>query len=86
VAGAVVGGALVVTSKKILTYIGFALIGVGIFAYEPLFPMMLVVTVLFLQPEGIMGAFDRSRIPGRPLAERIRNGYAELVEWIKRKR
>ncbi len=86
VAGAIVGGVLVVASQKIFTALGVTFVGVDIFAYESLFPMVLVVLVLFLQPEGLMGIFDRSKIPGRPLAERLRNSFAAVAEFVKRKK
>jgi branched-subunit amino acid ABC-type transport system permease component len=86
VAGAIVGGVLIVASQKIFTALGLTFVGIDIFAYESLFPMVLVVLVLFLQPEGLMGIFDRSKVPGRPIAERLRNGYTAIAEFISRKK
>jgi len=86
VTGAIVGGVLVVTSQKIFTSLGVTFIGIDIVAYESLFPMVLVVLVLFLQPEGLMSIFDSSKIPGRPLTERVRNSYATLIQLIKKKK
>ena len=83
VAGAVVGGFLVVFSQKLLTYIGVAIAGVEVLNYESLYPMIMVVAILMLQPEGIMGIFDKTRPPPPPIRIRLREDFEELVETIR---
>jgi branched-chain amino acid transport system permease protein len=78
VAGAVVGGLIVVVAQKLLTFIGIDFFGVGAAMYESLYPMVLVVIILFLQPEGVMGAFDKSRPAEKRLTVRLRDSYRNL--------
>jgi branched-chain amino acid transport system permease protein len=82
VAGAVVGGFTVVFSQKLLMYVAVAIAGVDTLAYESLYPMAMVVVILMLQPEGIMGAFDRSNVPARPLNKRIRDFPRTVSERV----
>ncbi len=84
VAGSVVGGFIVVFSQKLLMYVGVAIAGIETLAYESLYPMIIVIVILMLQPEGIMGAFDRSHVPSRPLAERIRDFPRTAIEKFRR--
>jgi len=86
VTGAVVGGSAVVAFQKLLTYLGLTYIGIGTLAYESLYPMMMVVTILMLQPEGIMGAFDKTRTPTSPLRIRIRDAVEKIASMIRRLR
>jgi branched-chain amino acid transport system permease protein len=84
VAGAVVGGAVVVASQKLLTYLGLTYIGIGTLAYESLYPMVMVVTILMIQPEGIMGTFDKTRTPTTPPRIRIRDAIEKIASMIRR--
>jgi branched-subunit amino acid ABC-type transport system permease component len=84
VAGAVVSGFLVVVSQKILLFTAIALFGISTLVYESLYPMMFVVIILLLQPEGIMGAFDKSRTPSRPLRARVTDSIAQITSRIRR--
>jgi len=86
VTGAVVGGSAVVAFQKLHTYLGLTYIGIGTLAYESLYPMMMVVTILMLQPEGIMGAFDKTRTPTSPLRIRIRDAVEKIASMIRRLR
>ena len=71
VAGAVVGGFLVATSQKFLNAVYIALFGVSGGNYEPLYPMIFIVAVLMLEPEGIMGIFENGGAKLRRLRNRL---------------
>ncbi|MBN2334494.1 branched-chain amino acid ABC transporter permease [Candidatus Bathyarchaeota archaeon] len=59
--GAVVGGAIVGMSEIMLTTWGQALIGVWVGEYRPLVPMIFLVAVLLIEPEGLQGGWKRFR-------------------------
>ena len=55
--GSVIGGAIVGMSEILLTTWGQALIGVWVGEYRPLIPMIFLVTVLLIEPNGLQGAW-----------------------------
>jgi len=57
--GAVVGGFLVGLSEVMLTTWGQQLIGVWVGEYRPLVPMIFLVAVLLIEPEGLQGAYNK---------------------------
>jgi branched-chain amino acid transport system permease protein len=57
--GSVIGGAIVGMSEILLTTWGQALIGVWVGEYRPLIPMIFLVTVLLIEPQGLQGAWMR---------------------------
>ncbi|MCB2171705.1 branched-chain amino acid ABC transporter permease [archaeon] len=57
--GSVVGGAIVGMSEIMLTTWGQALIGVWVGEYRPLIPMIFLVSILLVEPEGLQGAWTR---------------------------
>jgi branched-chain amino acid transport system permease protein len=57
--GSVIGGAIVGMSEILLTTWGPALIGVWVGEYRPLIPMIFLVTVLLIEPQGLQGAWMR---------------------------
>jgi branched-chain amino acid transport system permease protein len=57
--GSVIGGAIVGMSEILLTTWGQALIGVWVGEYRPLIPMIFLVTVLLIEPQGLQGAWTR---------------------------
>ncbi|MCW4051565.1 MAG: branched-chain amino acid ABC transporter permease [Candidatus Bathyarchaeota archaeon] len=57
--GAVVGGALVGLSEIMLTTWGQAIIGVWVGEYRPLVPMIFLVAVLLVEPDGLHGAYTK---------------------------
>jgi branched-chain amino acid transport system permease protein len=57
--GSVVGGAIVGMSEILLTTWGQALIGVWVGEYRPLIPMIFLVAVLLIEPQGLQGAWNR---------------------------
>jgi branched-chain amino acid transport system permease protein len=57
--GSVIGGAIVGMSEILLTTWGQALIGVWVGEYRPLIPMIFLVTVLLIEPQGLQGAWLR---------------------------
>ena len=57
--GSVIGGAIVGMSEILLTTWGQALIGVWVGEYRPLIPMIFLVTVLLIEPNGLQGAWTR---------------------------
>jgi branched-chain amino acid transport system permease protein len=87
VAGAVVGGLIVVISQKLLTIFGVGFFGLSAVTYESLYPMLLVVIILFIEPEGVMGVFDKNRQPAKPIGARLRdipkNLARKMREWVE---
>jgi len=57
--GAVVGGFLVGISEVMLTTWGQQLLGAWVGEYRPLIPMIFLVTVLLIEPDGLQGAYDK---------------------------
>jgi branched-chain amino acid transport system permease protein len=57
--GSVIGGAIVGMSEIMLTTWGQALIGVWVGEYRPLIPMIFLVSILLVEPEGLQGAWTR---------------------------
>jgi branched-chain amino acid transport system permease protein len=57
--GSVIGGAVVGMSEIILTYWGQAIIGVWFGEYRPMVPMIFLVTVLLIEPQGLKGAWSK---------------------------
>ena len=57
--GSVIGGAIVGMSEILLTTWGQAIIGVWVGEYRPLIPMIFLVTVLLIEPNGLQGAWTR---------------------------
>ena len=52
--GAIIGGLLVATSQKLLTYLLIKVFGVWIANYEALMPIVFLFTVLAIEPNGLM--------------------------------
>ncbi len=63
--GAVVGGAVVGISEIMLTTWGQAIIGTWVGEYRPIVPMVFLVAVLLIEPNGLQGAWDRFKSSGR---------------------
>jgi branched-chain amino acid transport system permease protein len=83
VAGAVIGGFVVVVSQRLLGLAAIALFGINAAVYESLYPVLMVVVVLMIKPEGIMGAFEKPSEGGKPLMTRLKDGLARIVGMIR---
>ncbi len=57
--GSVIGGAIVGISEIMLTTWGQALIGVWVGEYRPMIPMIFLVIVLMIEPDGLQGAYSK---------------------------
>jgi branched-chain amino acid transport system permease protein len=57
--GSVIGGAIVGMSEILLTTWGQAIIGVWVGEYRPLVPMIFLVTVLLIEPQGLQGVWNK---------------------------
>jgi len=57
--GAVVGGFLVGISEVMLTTWGQQILGAWVGEYRPLIPMIFLVTVLLIEPDGLQGAYNK---------------------------
>ena len=57
--GSVIGGAIVGMSEIMLTTWGSALIGVWVGEYRPMVPMIFLVIVLMIEPDGLQGAYTK---------------------------
>jgi branched-chain amino acid transport system permease protein len=52
--GAIIGGFLVAISQKLLTYLLIQVFGIWIANYEALMPIIFLLTVLAIEPNGLM--------------------------------
>jgi branched-subunit amino acid ABC-type transport system permease component len=57
--GSVIGGAVVGMSEIILTFWGQSIIGTWFGEYRPMVPMIFLVTVLLIEPQGLQGAWSK---------------------------
>ncbi len=57
--GSVIGGVIVGMSEIMLTTWGQALIGVWVGEYRPMIPMIFLVIVLMIEPDGLQGAYAK---------------------------
>ena len=57
--GSVIGGVIVGISEIMLTTWGQALIGVWVGEYRPMIPMIFLVIVLMIEPDGLQGAYAK---------------------------
>jgi branched-chain amino acid transport system permease protein len=57
--GAVVGGFLVGVSEVMFTTWGAAILGSWVGEYRPLIPMIFLVAILLIEPEGLQGAYNK---------------------------
>jgi len=57
--GSVIGGAIVGMSEIMLTTWGQSLIGVWVGEYRPMIPMIFLVIVLMIEPDGLQGAYKK---------------------------
>ena len=76
--GSVIGGAIVGMSEILLTTWGQAFIGVWVGEYRPLIPMIFLVTVLLIEPQGLQGAW--SRFAATQTGENFRKAVGLLKE------
>ena len=76
--GSVIGGAIVGMSEILLTTWGQAIIGVWVGEYRPLIPMIFLVTVLLIEPQGLQGAW--SRFAATQTGENFRKAVGLLKE------
>jgi branched-chain amino acid transport system permease protein len=63
--GAVIGGAIVGISEIMLTTWGQAILGPWVGEYRPIVPMIFLVAVLLIEPEGLEGAWNRFKATER---------------------
>lgn len=71
IAGAVIGGFLVTIVEKGITVLMIELYGIGMMDWEALIPPIFIVTILMIEPEGIMGIFDKPQNPIQALRENL---------------
>ncbi len=57
--GSVIGGVIVGMSEIMLTVWGQAWIGVWVGEYRPMIPMIFLVVILMIEPEGLQGVYKR---------------------------
>ena len=76
--GSVVGGAIVGMSEILLTTWGQAIIGVWVGEYRPIIPMIFLVTVLLIEPQGLQGVW--SKFAATQTGENFRKAVGLLKE------
>lgn len=59
ITGAIIGGILVATSQKTLSYLLVRLFGVWMGSYEALLPIIFLFTALIIEPRGLIALQDR---------------------------
>ncbi len=81
VMGAVVGGLIAGFAQKTLGALMLAIFGPSAGEYESLYPMVFIVVILMLMPQGIMGLFENPHAPMKALREKIASirGYLHKV-------
>jgi branched-chain amino acid transport system permease protein len=91
VTGAVIGGILVAFSQKALGAVAISVFGLQAVAYEALYPMIFIVAILMIEPQGVVGIFENANLyPGnifvklwRLLTDRLRYGRGHLTGEIQ---
>ena len=63
--GAVIGGAIVGISEIMLTTWGQAILGPWVGEWRPIVPMVFLVAILLIEPEGLEGAWNRFKASDR---------------------
>ena len=85
VMGAVIGGFIAAVMQKALGALAIALFGIQAAGYESLYPMIFIVTILMIEPNGIMGIFENPHSPARALRstyDRIRGFLSEVTHAV----
>jgi branched-chain amino acid transport system permease protein len=59
--GSVIGGAIIGISEIMLTTWGQAIIGVWVGEYRPIIPMIFLIAILLIEPEGLQGIYQKFR-------------------------
>jgi branched-chain amino acid transport system permease protein len=67
VTGAVVGGFILAVSQNWLILLMIIIFGIGAQNWESIIPSLFIVAILIVEPEGIMGFFERNHTPIRTL-------------------
>jgi branched-chain amino acid transport system permease protein len=76
--GSVIGGAIVGMSEILLTTWGQAIIGVWVGEYRPIVPMIFLVAVLLIEPQGLQGVW--SKFAATQTGENFRKAVGLLKE------
>jgi branched-chain amino acid transport system permease protein len=76
--GSVIGGAIVGMSEILLTTWGQAVIGTWVGEYRPMVPMIFLVTVLLIEPEGLQGWWKK--FAATQIGENFRKAVGLLKE------
>ena len=76
--GSVIGGAIVGMSEILLTTWGQAIIGVWVGEYRPIIPMIFLVAVLLIEPQGLQGVW--SKFAATQTGENFRKAVGLLKE------
>jgi branched-chain amino acid transport system permease protein len=82
VAGAVVGGFLAAIMQNALGALTITLFGTEAANWFTLYPMIFIIVILMLEPNGIMGIFENPHHPVKTIqitVSRIRNYLAKLI-------
>jgi branched-chain amino acid transport system permease protein len=80
--GAIIGGIIVASSQKLLTYSLMSVLGVWVGAYEGMIPIVILFTILAIEPNGLTAIrredFTAANIRGS--LTRLKNALLKLVE------
>ncbi len=76
--GSVIGGAIVGLSEILLTTWGQAIIGTWVGEYRPMVPMIFLVTVLLIEPDGLQGWW--TKFAATQVGENFRKAVGLLKE------
>jgi len=83
--GAVIGGFITSVAQNALGALAVALFGIAASDYDALYPMIFIIVVLMVEPNGIMGFFEKPHNPRETLhttAFRIRGFIARLKHGV----
>ncbi len=76
--GAIIGGLGIGFSEIILTFYLQQSVGVWVGEYRPLIPMLVLVAVLLIEPNGLQGLWERFQ--ASPIGEKLLRSFRRGVE------
>ena len=77
IAGSVLGGLALAFTQRVLPGMLIMVFGPWIAGYQPLVPILVIVVVLLVEPEGITGILSK----GSGRVRRLRGAVSQLIHW-----
>ncbi len=86
VMGAVVGGFTLAVAQSWIILLMIRIFGIGAANWQEIIPSLFIVAILIVEPEGIMGFFERNHTPIRTFRmylTRFRDLFSRLINSVK---